>query len=150
MIEESKPTEQPAPAAAGAPAGSSSSVPPSDSDAALQAEPLLADLLSIEEFAKVDLRVARVLEAATLDGSRKLLRLRVSLGSEERTIFAGIRSAYTPESLIGRLIVVVANLAPRQMKVGTSEGMALAAGDGAPEVFLLAPDAGASPGQRIH
>ncbi|HVZ35444.1 MAG TPA: methionine--tRNA ligase [Polyangiaceae bacterium] len=128
-------------------ANAASAVP--NASAAATIEPI-APICSIDDFAKIDLRVARVLEAATLEGSRKLLRLRVSLGNEERTIFAGIRSAYAPESLIGRLIVVVANLAPRQMKVGTSEGMALAAGDGAPEVFLLAPDAGASPGQRIH
>jgi methionyl-tRNA synthetase len=110
----------------------------------------IAPTCSFEDFTKVDLRVAKVIAADTVDGSRKLLKLRVSLGSEERTIFAGIRSAYAPETLIGRLIVVVANLAPRQMKVGTSEGMALAAGDGAPDVFLLAADTGAQPGQRIH
>jgi methionyl-tRNA synthetase len=110
----------------------------------------LAPICSFEDFTKVDLRVAKIVAADTVEGSRKLLRLRVSLGSEERTIFAGIRSAYAPEALLGRLIVVVANLAPRQMKVGTSEGMALAAGDGAPDVFLLAPDSGAQPGQRIH
>jgi methionyl-tRNA synthetase len=114
-----------------------------------QAEPI-APICSFEDFTKVDLRVAQILSAETVEGSRKLLRLRVSLGSEERTIFAGIRSAYEPAALIGRLIVVVANLAPRQMKVGTSEGMALAAGDGAPDVFLLSPDSGAQPGQRIH
>ena len=109
----------------------------------------IAPICSFEDFEKIDLRVARVLEAAVVDGSRKLLRLRVDLGSAERTIFAGIRGAYTPEALIGRLIVVVANLSPRQMKVGTSEGMALAAGDGT-SIFLLAPDVGAAPGQRVH
>jgi methionyl-tRNA synthetase len=113
------------------------------------AEPI-APICSFEDFSKVDLRVAKIIAADTVAGSRKLLRLRLSLGSEERTIFAGIASAYTPDALLGRLIVVVANLAPRQMKVGTSEGMALAAGDGAPHVFLLAPDTGAQPGQRIH
>jgi len=111
-------------------------------------EPIQA-ICSFEDFTKVDLRVARIVHAEPVEASRKLLRLTVSLGSEERTIFAGIRSAYEPASLVGRLIVVVANLAPRQMKVGTSEGMALAAGDGN-EVFLLSPDSGAVPGQRIH
>jgi len=126
-----------APAAASAPASGGLSEP-------------IAPVCSFEDFSKVDLRVARILSADTVEGSRKLLRLRVSLGSEERTIFAGIRSSYEPAALVGRLIVVVANLAPRQMKVGTSEGMALAAGDGAPDVFLLSPDTGAQPGQRIH
>jgi methionyl-tRNA synthetase len=126
-------------AVSGAPAGASSE----------PSEPI-APTCSFEDFTKLDLRVAKIIAADAVDGSRKLLRLRVSLGSEERTIFAGIRSAYAPESLIGRLIVVVANLAPRQMKVGTSEGMALAAGDGASDVFLLAPDTGAQPGQRVH
>jgi methionyl-tRNA synthetase len=139
----------PAPAAGSAETTTPKTVAKSAPEAPPSFEPL-APLCSIDDFGKVDLRVARILEAATIEGSRKLLRLRVSLGPEERTIFAGIRSAYTPEALIGRLIVVVANLAPRQMKVGTSEGMALAAGDGAPDVFLLSPDSGASPGQRIH
>jgi methionyl-tRNA synthetase len=97
----------------------------------------------------VDLRVAEVLTARAVEGSKKLLELRVSLGSEERTIFAGIRTSYEPQALVGRLIVVVANLAPRQMKCGTSEGMALAAGTET-QVFLLAPDSGARPGQRVH
>jgi methionyl-tRNA synthetase len=83
-------------------------------------------------------------------GSKKLIRLEVSLGTEERTIFAGIRAAYEPATLIGRLIVIVANLSPRQMKCGTSEGMALAAGGSESEIFLLAPDSGALPGQRVH
>ena len=109
----------------------------------------IAPVVSFEDFSKVDLRVARVLSAKIVDGSRKLLELRVDLGREQRTIFAGIRGAYEPAALEGRLIVVVANLAPRQMKVGTSEGMALAAGDEA-SVFLLAPDSGAQPGQRVH
>jgi methionyl-tRNA synthetase len=109
----------------------------------------IAPICSFEDFSKVDLRVARVLSANLVEGSKKLLQLRVSLGAEERTIFAGIRGAYEPEALVDRLIVVVANLAPRQMKVGTSEGMALAAGTET-RVFLLSPDSGAEPGQRVH
>jgi methionyl-tRNA synthetase len=112
-------------------------------------EPIAATC-SIEDFDKIDLRVARVLEAESVAGSKKLIRLKVSLGAEERTIFAGIRAAYEPSALLGRLIVVVANLAPRQMKCGTSEGMALAAGGSDSEIFLLAPDSGALPGQRVH
>ncbi len=111
-------------------------------------EPIAA-VCSFEDFGKVDLRVARVTSAQLVAGSRKLLQLRVDLGGEERTIFAGIAGAYEPKALEGRLIVVVANLAPRQMKVGVSEGMALAAGDDS-AVFLLAPDSGAQPGQRVH
>jgi methionyl-tRNA synthetase len=110
----------------------------------------IAPVCSVEDFAKLDLRVARVLEAEAVEGSKKLVRLRVSLGNAERTIFAGIRSAYEPAALVGRLIVVLANLSPRQMKCGTSEGMALAAGAGGSEIFLLAPDSGALPGQRVH
>ncbi|HWO11169.1 MAG TPA: methionine--tRNA ligase [Polyangiaceae bacterium] len=118
----------------------------SGSPAAFEA---FAPIVSFEDFSKVDLRVARVLSAKTVDGSKKLLELRVDLAAEQRTIFAGIRGAYEPAALEGRLIVVVANLAPRQMKVGTSEGMALAAGDET-SVFLLSPDSGAQPGQRVH
>jgi methionyl-tRNA synthetase len=110
-------------------------------------EPIAAEC-SFDDFAKVDLRVAQVLAASPVEGSKKLLQLRVSLGEVERTIFAGIRGSYEPAALVGRLIVVVANLAPRKMKVGVSEGMALAAGTET-AVFLLAPDSGAQPGQRV-
>jgi methionyl-tRNA synthetase len=121
-----------------------------DDDKALEAEPL-AETCSIDDFAKVDLRVARVLSAEAVAEARKLLKLTVSLGgSHTRTIFAGIKAAYEPEQLVGRLVVIVANLAPRQMKFGVSEGMVVAAGPGAAEVFVLSPDAGAKPGQRIH
>jgi methionyl-tRNA synthetase len=105
---------------------------------------------SFDDFMKVDLRVAQVVSAEIVEGSRKLLRLRVSLGETERTVFAGIRAAYEPESLVGRLLVVVANLPARAMKCGLSEGMALAAGPGGSDVFLLSPDSGAVPGQRVH
>jgi len=122
-----------------------------DSDAALQAEPLLADLIAIDDFAKVDLRVARVLAAEEVPEAKKLLKLTISLGGDvKRQVFAGIKAAYKPEQLIGRLVVVVANLQPRQMKFGLSEGMVTAAGPGGPEVFLLAIDEGAQPGMRIH
>jgi methionyl-tRNA synthetase len=148
MVDASK-EESPAPQAASAKAAKTAAATPAAAAPAAVAEPL-APICSFEDFSKVDLRVAKVIAADTVEGSRKLLRLRVSLGSEERTIFAGIRGAYSPESLLGRLIVVVANLAPRQMKVGLSEGMALAAGDDVAGVFLLAPDSGAQPGQRVH
>jgi len=106
-------------------------------------------LLSIEEFRRVDLRVVRILEAEAVAGADRLLKLTLDLGSEVRTVFAGIKSAYEPASLKGRLTVVVANLAPRKMKFGVSEGMVLAASGEGPGLFLLSPDCGASPGMRI-
>ena len=109
----------------------------------------IAPEITIDDFAKIDLRVARVLEASLVEGADKLLRLRLDLGDTERTVFAGIRSAYDPAQLAGRLVVVVANLKPRKMRFGVSEGMVLAAGD-AEGVFLLAPDAGATPGSRVR
>jgi methionyl-tRNA synthetase len=112
------------------------------------AVPPIAPTIGIEEFAKIDLRVARIVEAQAVEGADKLLRLTLDLGLEQRTVFAGIKSAYRPEELTGRLTVMVANLAPRQMKFGLSEGMVLAAGDGK-GIFLLAPDDGAQPGMRV-
>ncbi len=145
-----------APDAAAAPAGAkqdakaaTGETKPSSSPAQSGAVEPLLPTCTIDDFAKIDLRVARILEAAPVEGSKKLMRLRVTLGNLERTIFAGIRPSYTPEVLVNRLIVVVANLAPRQMKVGTSEGMALAAASET-QIFLLAPDSGAEPGQRVH
>jgi len=125
-------------------------VAPSTAAAPAAPSTALAPTISIDEFARVDLRVAKILAARSVDGSDKLLHLRVDLGElGEREIFAGIRAAYDPPSLVGRLIVVVANLAPRKMRFGTSAGMALAAGPGGPELFLLAPDSGAAAGMRV-
>ncbi len=109
----------------------------------------VADPINIDDFSRVDLRVARIVDASLVDGADKLLRLTLDLGGENRNIFAGIKSAYQPEDLKGRLTVVVANLAPRKMKFGTSEGMVLCAGSGDKELFLLSPDEGATPGMRI-
>jgi methionyl-tRNA synthetase len=123
---------------------------PRDAGDALAAEPLAPEC-SFEDFSRVDLRVARVLDAKPVEGARKLLELTLGLGGEEtRTVFAGIKAAYEPEALRGRLVVCVANLAPRKMRFGVSEGMVVAAGPGGQDVFLLAPDAGAVPGQRVH
>ena len=113
------------------------------------ATPVTGSVVGIDEFAKVDLRVARVLAAETVEGADKLLRLTLDLGGETRTVFAGIRSAYDAAALVGRLTVVVANLAPRKMRFGVSEGMVLAAGPGGKDIFLLAPDEGAEPGMRV-
>jgi len=124
--------------------------PSAEDEDALQKEPLASEC-SIDDFGKVDLRVARVLSAEAIPEANKLLKLTVSLGGgHTRTIFAGIKAAYAPESLVGRLVVIVANLAPRKMKFGSSEGMVVAAGPGGSEVFVLSPDSGAKPGQRIH
>ncbi|HEX2735284.1 MAG TPA: methionine--tRNA ligase [Polyangiaceae bacterium] len=137
-------------AADAAPAEASAPAPSADDDAALLAEPLAPEC-SIDDFTRVDLRVARVLNAEPVKEAKKLLKLTVTLGGNNtRTIFAGIKAAYEPEKLIGRLVVVVANLKPRQMKFGLSEGMVIAAGPGEAEVFVLAPDSGAKPGQRVH
>ncbi|MCG3187711.1 MAG: Methionine--tRNA ligase [Rhodocyclaceae bacterium] len=109
--------------------------------------------ISIDTFAQVDLRIARIVDAAAVEGADKLLRLELDLGAlGRRQVFAGIKSAYGPEALIGRLTVMVANLAPRKMKFGLSEGMVLAASDAdgdSPGIFLLAPDTGAEPGMRV-
>ena len=105
--------------------------------------------ISIDDFAKVDLRVARIANAEHVEGAEKLLKLTLDLGTETRTVFAGIKSAYAPESLVGRLTVMVANLTPRKMKFGLSEGMVLAASDERGGPFLLSPDSGAQPGMRI-
>ena len=104
--------------------------------------------ISIDDFAKVDLRVARIVNAEDVEGAEKLLKLTLDLGGETRTVFAGIKSAYDPGTLKGRITVIVANLAPRKMKFGLSEGMVLAAGDGK-GLYLLAPDDGAQPGMRV-
>jgi methionyl-tRNA synthetase len=107
--------------------------------------------VSIEDFARLDLRVARVARAELVEGSDKLLRLTLDLGGEQRTVFSGIRAAYNPEQLTDRLVVMIANLAPRKMRFGVSQGMVLCAGsdDDAGAVFLLAADTGAQPGMKV-
>ena len=122
-----------------------------DSAEPLAAEPL-APQCTIDEFTKIDLRVARILAAEEVPEAKKLLKLTVSLGGDAtRTVFAGIKGFHEPAALVGRLVVVVANLAPRQMKFGLSEGMVVAAsGAGAPGVYLLSPDSGALPGMRLR
>ncbi|MEW5972997.1 MAG: methionine--tRNA ligase [Pseudomonadota bacterium] len=138
MIEENK-TTLPGPSEAAAPAA----------EAKPAIEPM-AETIGIEDFAKIDLRIARIVKAEHVEGADKLLRLTLDIGSETRNVFAGIKSAYRPEDLEGRLTVMVANLAPRKMKFGLSEGMVLAAsGAGAPGLFILSPDEGAQPGMRV-
>ncbi len=111
----------------------------------------MTDECTIDDFMKVDLRVARIVQAEHVEEARKLLKLTLSLGGDQqKQVFAGIKAAYEPEKLVGRLVVMVANLKPRQMKFGLSEGMVCASGPGGEEVFLLSPDEGALPGQRVH
>ena len=158
MIEESK-EQMAAEQGAAEPAAPAAETPavsfhPADSwkDAgeALANEPLATEC-TIDDFVKIDLRVARIIEANHVPSANKLLQLTLSLGGgETRNVFAGIKAAYKPEDLVGRLVICVANLKPRQMKFGLSQGMVCASGSGGPEVFLLSPDTGSVPGQRVH
>jgi methionyl-tRNA synthetase len=110
----------------------------------------IAETISIDDFMRIDLRIARIVNAEHIEGAEKLLRLTLDIGEEKpRTVFAGIKSAYAPEKLIGRHTVMVANLAPRKMKFGLSEGMVLAASGSEPGLFILSPDEGARPGMRV-
>lgn len=109
----------------------------------------LEDEITIDDFRKVDLRVARIVKAEAVPDADKLLQLTLDLGGETRNVFAGIKSAYDPAELEGRLTVMVANLAPRKMRFGVSEGMVLAAGPGGEDLFILSPDEGAKPGTRV-
>ncbi|WP_018872829.1 methionine--tRNA ligase [Thioalkalivibrio sp. ALJ16] len=109
----------------------------------------IAETIDFDTFAKVDLRIARIASAEHVEGADKLLKLTLDIGSETRQVFAGIKSAYAPEDLVGRHTVMVANLAPRKMRFGVSEGMVLAAGPGGSELYILNPDDGARPGMRV-
>lgn len=146
MIEDSKASQAAAPSTIN-PQPSATA----DGPEALEKEPLVAEHCTIDDFTKVDMRVARVLEAKHVEGADKLLQLTLSLGGDvRRNVFAGIKSCYQPEQLVGRLVVCCANLAPRKMRFGVSEGMVLACGPGGKEIFLLNPDDGAQPGMRVH
>ena len=109
----------------------------------------ISETINFDDFAKLDLRIARISKAEHVEGADKLLKLTLNLGGETRQVFAGIKSAYQPDKLEGRLTVMVANLAPRKMRFGVSEGMVLAAGPGGEDLFILAPDEGAQPGMRV-
>ncbi|CAH9018314.1 methionine--tRNA ligase [Candidatus Nitrosacidococcus sp. I8] len=124
-------------------------IPNSSKDKNTLTENPISEVVSYEDFAKIDLRVAKIINATHVEGAEKLLRLELDLGGEKRQVFAGIKSAYEPEQLIGRLTVMVANLAPRKMRFGNSEGMILAAGPGGKDIFLLTPDEGATPGMQV-
>ncbi len=131
MIEESKESQAVAPTSTG------------------PEEPIEAEC-TIDDFAKTDLRIAKVLNAESVEGANKLLRLQLDVGGLQKEVLAGIAKAYEPQNLVGRKVVYLANLKPRKMKFGLSEGMVLAAGPGGKDIFLLCADDGAEPGQRIH
>lgn len=134
------------------PSGQVEQAPASEAVDQLAKEPIAPEI-TFEDFAKVDLRIVRIAKAEHVDGAKKLLRLELAFsdedGTERRQVFAGIKSAYSPEDLEGKLTVMVANLAPRKMKFGMSEGMVLAAGPGGKDIFVLSPDDGALPGMRV-
>ena len=131
MIEESKETQGPEPAATS------------------PTEPIKPEC-TIDDFAKIDLRIARVAKAEAVEGADKLLRLTLDIGGLGKTVFAGIATAYKPDDLTDKLVVVLANLKPRKMRFGVSEGMILASGEGGKDIFMLTADTGAEPGQTIH
>jgi methionyl-tRNA synthetase len=146
MVEENKQSLEPTPAPAPA-RHAEHQQHSAQSDEAKTAD---ANYISIDDFAKVDLRIARIVSASHVEGADKLIRLELDIGeAKPRQVFAGIKSAYAPETLVGRLTVMVANLAPRKMKFGMSEGMVLAASGDSPGLFILSPDAGAQPGMRV-
>ncbi len=135
--------------------GAAPATPEATASSAVESPTLLAEPLApectIDDFTKVDLRIARVVSAEDVPEAKKLIKLTVNLGGNvTRTVFAGIKQAYEPAQLVGRMVVLAANLAPRKMKFGTSEGMILAAGPGGADVFLLGVADGAEPGQRVH
>ncbi len=149
LVAANKETLAPSKAAAPLPAGETSLQRPAEpqlpNDAAAT-----TPTIGIDDFSKVDLRIARIVSASHVEGADKLIRLELDIGENKpRQVFAGIKSAYDPATLSGRLTVMVANLAPRKMKFGLSEGMVLAASGGAPGLFLLSPDSGAQPGMRV-
>ena len=128
--------------------GTAATAPAETASGPLMNDPI-AETISFEDFAKLDLRIARISKAAHVEGADKLLQLTLDIGGETSNVFAGIKSAYEPEALEGKLTVMVANLAPRKMRFGVSEGMVLAAGPGGSDLFVLHPDNGAQPGMRV-
>ncbi|UTV98321.1 methionine--tRNA ligase [Marinomonas rhizomae] len=133
---------------AAAEAAAKEAAQPTQAETELSKEPIEAEI-NFDDFAKVDLRIALIVKAEHVEKANKLLKLTLDIGGETRTVFSGIKSAYKPEDLEGKHTVMVANLAPRKMKFGMSEGMVLAAGPGGEEIYLLEPHAGAKPGQRV-
>jgi methionyl-tRNA synthetase len=126
----------------------SSPIPPQNPQQ--QTEEPIKPQCTIDDFAKLDLRIAKVTSAQPVEGADKLLRLKLDLGSTQKQVLAGIAQAYKPADLLGKTVVVLANLRPRKMKFGLSEGMILAAGPGGKDIFILTADSPAKPGQTVH
>ena len=144
MIEESKPNLKEPPASEAA-----THSPTRHGEMQQHGVEPVANIIQYDDFAKIDLRIARIEKAEHVEGADKLLRLTLNIGGETRNVFAGIKSKYAPEQLEGRLTVMVANLAPRKMRFGVSEGMVLAAGPGGKDLWLIQPESGAQPGMKI-
>jgi len=142
-VEKNTTTTSPQPST---PQGGTEKSPPKGGEGVKSGE---AQMIGIDDFNKVELRVARIVAAEHVEGADKLLKLQLDLGNETRQVFAGIKSAYDPAKLVGRLTVMVANLQPRKMRFGESQGMVLAASGDGPGIFLLSPDDGAQPGMRV-
>lgn len=104
--------------------------------------------INIEDFAKIDMRIGKIVQVEDVEESRKLLKLNINIGDEERTVFAGIKKSYSPDDLLGKLVVVIINLKPREMKFGISDGMVLATQEG-DQIIILQPEKEASPGSKI-
>lgn len=143
MVEESKESQAPQPVVAPAPAAPAAATPQPEG-----VEPFKPEC-TIDDFAKIDLRIAKVVTAEPVAGATKLLRLVLDLGGVQKNVMAGIATAYKPEDLVGKTVICLANLKPRQMKFGLSEGMILAAGSGGKDIFMLTVDPGAKPGQKV-
>jgi methionyl-tRNA synthetase len=135
MIEESK-------------AGSTPKAAESSKAEAVAAEPFKPEC-TIEDFGKIDLRIAKVIKAEPVEGADKLLRLDLDVGGPEKAVLAAIATAYKPEELTGKIVIYLANLKPRKMRFGLSEGMILAAGTGGKDIYMLSADTGAKPGQKV-
>ena len=131
------------------PTGGAPSQPAQNQEKKMEAATTQPSTITIDDFNKVDLRVARIVSAEYVEGAEKLLKLQLDIGTETRQVFAGIKSAYDPSKLVGRLTVMVANLQPRKMRFGESQGMVLAASGDGPGIFLLSPDEGAQPGMKV-
>ena len=110
---------------------------------------LFRSTASLADFQKLELRIARIVEARSVAGADRLLQLTLDLGDGRRNVFSGIRAYYAPEQLVGRLVLMIANLEPRKLRFGVSEGMVLCAGSESAGFFLLSPDSGATPGMRV-
>jgi methionyl-tRNA synthetase len=135
MIEESKESQGP------------KASEPAEAEAVVT-EPIKPECI-IEDFAKIDLRIAKVAKAEPVEGADKLLRLQLDVGGIQKTVLAGIAKAYKPEELVDKIVIYLANLKPRKMRFGLSEGMVLASGSGGKDIFMLSADPGAKPGQKV-